>query len=87
MRRSGEVERLEDDIRDAMPSTLATLAGQAFAVRRFMPVADVAVGSERQALLRDRQRLPRGKNAAGKTSGVNVKKQERNARLRPLATG
>ena len=37
----------------AMPTALATLAGQAFAVRCLELVTDVAIGRERQALFRD----------------------------------
>ena len=48
-----EVQRLEDHMGRAVPKALATLAGQAFAVRRLQLVADVAVRGERQALLRD----------------------------------
>jgi hypothetical protein len=36
-----------------VPKALATLAGQAFAVRRLQLVADVAVRGEQQALLRN----------------------------------
>jgi len=43
MRRSGEVERFEDDM------------GGAIAVRCLELVADVAIGGERQALFRDRR--------------------------------
>ena len=55
MRRSGEIQRLEDDMGGAMPTTLATLAGQAFAVRCLELVANVAIGREPQALFRHRR--------------------------------
>ena len=41
-----EIQRLKDHMRGAMPKALATLAGQAFPVRRLELVTDVAIRRE-----------------------------------------
>ena len=38
-----EIQRLKDDVRGAIPKALATLAGQAFAVRCLELVPDIAI--------------------------------------------
>jgi hypothetical protein len=50
-----EVQRLEDDVRGAMPKTPAALAGLASAVRCLELVTNIAIRRERQPLFRDRR--------------------------------